>query len=348
MHRFRASAFPVEDYDTTNARIERGRMQEIGVRDGDTIKITGMKSSGAVCRPVEDGFRLPNDSDVTYLSPNPVILPEIRVSNLVAQNITGSGSGLIPVTVEKVHDGAVPADRVCLMSLNSNQDDAGFGRGRLDKLVVCRNNRLYFRDAEPANSFGYQVTGVEPGDYSQITSDTAVEFVPANPAVVRSSLNVVALDRLTDVVPIVYQEDRNGVVVTIPSLEVFETGIRFFVYIKGGFDPKQAVSGGHMSTVVTLEDDLGRSYALGMHEGGGSYSDEGFEHKYEIRGSPVSPDAKRLTVTLHEIVIQEPFPRGDTSRRHMLGTRSEYSKIYKMPSFWIISGPWKATFPTKR
>jgi len=243
-------------------------MQEIGLRDGDTIKITGMESSGAVCRPVEDGFKLPNDSDVTYLSPNPAILPEIRVSNLVALNITGTGSGLIPVTVEKVHDGTVPADRVCLMSLNSNQDDAGFGRGRLDKLVVCKDDRLHFRDAEPANSFGYQVTGVEPGDYSQITGDTTVEFVPADPAVIRSRHNEMAPGKLTDVVPIVYQESKSGVVVTVPSLEVFETGVRFFVYIKGSFDLKQAVPGHfHISMAVTMEDDLGNSHVLRMRGG---------------------------------------------------------------------------------
>jgi len=189
MHRFRLAAVPVDDYDTTNARIERGRMRELGVRDGDTIKITGPKSSGAVCRPVEDGFKLPNDSDVTYLSPDHVILPQIRVSNIVALNITGGGSGLIPVTVEKVHDGTVPAARVCMMSMNSNQDDACFDRGRLDKLVVCRNDRPYFQDAEPKNHFSYQVTCVEPVDYSQIMSDTAAEFVPANPAAARSSPN---------------------------------------------------------------------------------------------------------------------------------------------------------------
>jgi len=100
---------------------------------------------------------------------------------------------------------------------------------------------------------------------------------------------------------------------------------------------------------VTLDDDLGNSYAPRMREGGCQASPGEFEYKCEIHGSPVSPDAKRLTVTLYEIIIREPFPRGDASRRRpMRGTRLEYSKIDKTPPFYIISGPWKAVFPTKR
>ena len=348
MYRFRLSAFPVDDYDTTNARIEKKMMREIGLHDGDTIKITGMESSGAVCRQVEDGFEMPNDSDVTYLSPNPVVLPSIRVSNHVIRNINPHGSGLTPVSVEKMHDGTVEADRACLMSLNVNSNGAGFDKSRLNKLIACKNNRFYFRDAEPKNNFGCLITGVEPTDYAQITEDTAVEIVPADPKVIHSSFEGAALDRLVDVAPIVYQETRNGINATVPSLEVFETGIRFAVYIKSSFGRGQAVPDGSVSLTVTLEDDLGNSYALSQHGGSGSHSSDGFEYRYQFHCNPIIPNARRLTVTLHEIRIQERFPRDAGARRPWLETRLEYSKMGKMPPLFIISGPWRATFPTGR
>ncbi|MCH9659174.1 hypothetical protein K0U27_10915 [archaeon] len=63
---------------------------------------------------------IPNDSEITYLNDNPVSLPQIRASNLVLQNINRHGAGLIPITVEKIHNQTVPASRVCMMLLNSN------------------------------------------------------------------------------------------------------------------------------------------------------------------------------------------------------------------------------------
>jgi len=349
VNRFRVSAFPVDDYDTTNARIEKGRMQEIGVRDGDTIRITGMRSSGAICRPVEDGFKIPNDSEVTYLSPNPTILPGIRVSNHIMRNIIHTSSGLIPVTVEKIRDGTLPASRVCLMSLNVNSRDGDFDKSRLDGLVVCRNNRLYFGAEEPKNNFGYMVSNVEPADYSQITRHTAIEFVPADTQAILSSQNRAVLDRLEDVIPIVYQEDKNSAAVTIPSLEVFETGIRFFIYIKGSLDQRRVDYDGHISIAVTLEDDLDSQYDLSIGGGGGSSSPDKFEYRHEIRGNPINPDAKHLTITLHEILIQERFMMGARTRnRPVSETRSEYSKIGRFPSVSIISGPWRVAFPVRR
>ena len=211
MNRFRLSACPVDDYDTSVVRIEKSKMQEMGIRDGDTVKITAMESTGAVCHSTEDGFELSNDSEITYFNDNPVVFPSLRVSNFVGQNINRHGAGLIPVTVEKIHDGVSQAKRVCLMSLNSNSDNANFDKSKLDGLVVTKNDRFTFRDAEPKNNFGYMVTCVEPADYSQITRHTAVEFVSVNPEVLHAPFAGVKLEKLQKVIPIVYQKSLNNV-----------------------------------------------------------------------------------------------------------------------------------------
>ena len=349
MNRFRLSTFPVDDYDTSVVRIEKSRMQEIGIREGDTVTISGGQSTGAICRSVDDGYVIPNDSKITYLNDNPVILPQIRASNLVLQNINRHGAGLIPITVKKIHDGTVSASRVCMMLLNSNPDISKIGAEKVDGLVVSKDDRFMFHDAERQNNFGCLITSVEPADYSQITKDTHLEFASANPDVLRSSAGGPILEKLQDVIPIVYEEDLNNVNVMIPSIEIFDTGFRFYLHIKSDFDSNQMNQGGHVSVMVTLEDDLGNSYDMSSHGGGGTHSVEGFEYRHEFHGRPFGSNVKSLTITLHEILMQERFPPGNASfgRKPMRATKSEYAKIDKFPSFSIIQGPWKTSFALK-
>ena len=351
MNRFRLSTFLVDDFDTSIVRIEKSKMREIGIRDGDTVKITGMESTGAVCSPIDDGFEMPNDSEITYINDNPVILPPIRTSNFVGRNINRLGVGLIPVTVTKMHDGTSPASKVCLMSLNSNLDNTSFDKSKMHGLIATKHDRFTFRDPEPKNNFGYMVTCVEPSDYSQITKDTAIEFVTVSPEALHTSLAGAKLEKLQEVIPIAYQKTLNNIDVMMPSIEIFHTGFRFYVYIKSDFDSDQKVLNGSVSVVVTLDDDIGNPYVLTSHGGGGSHSPQGFEYKHEFHGKPFHSDAKHLTITLHEVLIQERFPREDSSahrQKPLMGTKEEYAKIDRFPSFFIIQGPWKAVFPVQK
>lgn len=350
MNRFRLSAFPVDDYDTSVVRIEKSKMQEIGICKGDTVRIKGVESTGAICYSVDDGFEMPNDSEITYLNEKPEILTSIRASNHVLQNINRHGAGLITVAVEKIHDGTLPAHKVCLMSLNSSSDNEDFDKGKLDNIIASNNDRFYFPMPERKYMYRYLVTHVEPANYCQITKDTEIEFVPTDPNIVHLSFSGVNLERLQNVISVVYEQTLNKVNVMIPSLEVFDTGFRFYLYTKSSFDSNQIVPNGSVSVVVTMEDDLGNSYDLSSHGGGGSHSQEGFEYKHEFHGKPFDSDAKHLTITLHEILIQERFPRESSSfrQKHFMGTKDEYAKIDKFPSFFIIQGPWRVTFPLNR
>lgn len=322
-------------------------MNEIGLKDGDTIKISGSTSTGAQCYSVEDGFEMPNDSEITYISPKPMVLPKIRASNIVGQNINSRGSGLIPVRVEKMFDGTRPATRICLMPLHSISGNSGFQTEKIVGLVACKNNRISFRDADPKKNFGFYVDSVEPSDYCQITKDTKIEIAKSESGKIHSSFKDPNLDKLEKVIPIVYQETVNNVEVLIPSLEIFDSGFRFYLYVKSKFGMDQNFPNGHLSVVVTLDDDLGNSYNLNMQGGGGSHSPGEFEYKYQFSGMLFSKEAKVLYITLHEILIQEPFPRPDMSfrKKPMLETKFQYGKIDKFPSFSIIQGPWKTTIP---
>lgn len=347
---YRIHPILADDFDTTTVRIEKSQMQRLGINEGDTVKVMGTKSAGAICRSIDDGFKLPSDSDIIYASKNAAILPQLRPSNFVAENITDHrGSGVIPITLEKIWDGALAASKVSLMPLSSGTNTGNFDKNKLNKAIVCKNNRFHFRDSDPRKNFGFLVTGVEPSDYSQIIKDTEIEFVPTDPNIIHSSYGVLKLERLQNVVPIVYEATLENVTVTIPSLEIFDTGIRFYVYIKGDYGNGKTFPNGHTSVIVTLHDEVGNMYAVTSNGGGGSQSPTGFEFNYNFHASLLKQDVKQLTITIKEIIIQEQFPRpgNDMMRpnRMMSGTKEEYARIKKFPSFFIISGPWQVTFP---
>lgn len=349
---FRVHPTIADDLDTTIIRIEKSQMQKLGISEGDTVKVTGTKSTGATCYSINDVFKLPSDSDIIYASKNAATLPQLRPSNFVAENMTGhGGSGLVPVTLEKVCEGTSAASRVLLMPLHSTTNTDNFDKSQLNKAIICKNDRFHFRDSDPRKNFGFLVAGVEPSDYTQVTKDTEIEFVPTDPNIVHSSYGVFKLERLQKVIPIVYETTSENVTVTIPSLEIFDTGIRFHVYVKGSYGDK-LYQNGSTSVAATLYDNAGKVYALANHSRGGSSSPAGFEYNYEFHGKPLPPETKQLTITIKEIIIQEQFPRPNDvamrPNRMMLGTKEEYAKIKKFPSFFIISGPWQVTFPLNR
>ena len=91
LNRFRLSTFPVDDYDTSVVRIEKSRMQKLGIQEEDTVKISGAQSTGAICLSVDDGYVIQNDSEITYLNDDPVILPRIRAAILYYKTSTATG-----------------------------------------------------------------------------------------------------------------------------------------------------------------------------------------------------------------------------------------------------------------
>ena len=350
MNRFRVLPPLVNDLDTTIVRIEYSQMQKLGINEGDTVKITGTANTGATCYPLDDGFKLSNDSDIFYLPENSTVLPQLRPSNFVAENMADhSGAGLIPAKIEKISDGTTPASKVTLMSLSSNADISQFDKNKLNKAIVCKNNRFSFRDAESRRNFTFQVTDVEPKDYTQINYKTNIEFTTTKMDRLSSILNDDNFENLTKVIPIVYQEKKHNVYVTIPSIEIFNGGFRFYVYVRGKFEMENQIPNGHTSIIVSMQDNIGTSYFLQSKGGGGSHSPMGFDLKYEYRGKAIKLESSKFTITVDEIIIQEQFPRPDMTIRekqnHMMrGTKEEYQSIEKFPAFYIISGPWKAEF----
>ncbi|AFU60169.1 hypothetical protein Ngar_c32540 [Candidatus Nitrososphaera gargensis Ga9.2] len=96
-----------EDFNTSIIRIESSQMRELGINSGDIVR--GVRSTGVICMLIEDGYKQPSDSTITYLHELGIILPQARISNIVALNTNNKGASM--VEIEKVAQ-STPAQRV--------------------------------------------------------------------------------------------------------------------------------------------------------------------------------------------------------------------------------------------
>lgn len=349
MNEFRPLPPMVDDLETTTIRIEKSQMRRLGINEGDTVKVTGAASTGAVCHSVEDGFKMSSDPDIFYSPEGRGVLPQLHAGGQVLRNLSPRDSvAFAPVSLEKICDGARPASRVSLMPRDSGVDSVKLDREKLHGIVTCRGDEIRQLDPDAANGRMFMVTGVEPSDYAQITKDTEMDLVPFDLDAVHSQLGIFKPEGLQDVVPIVYEERIGDVTLTIPSLEVYGNGVRFNVHAKGTHSVARRFTGGRPDIVTAMHDGAGNRHALFKLGGSGSNSPEEFEHDYEFFARPLPPGTRHLTITVREIVFMESFPRPDRRSRFRPGrvmreTREEYEQIAKFPSLLVLSGPWNAT-----
>src|SRR2546426_7350544 len=85
-----------EDFNRSIIRIENDQMQELGINSGDVVQVTGVRSTGAICMPIEIGYKQSSDSKITYF-PESRILPQARISNIVALNTNNEDASIVEI-----------------------------------------------------------------------------------------------------------------------------------------------------------------------------------------------------------------------------------------------------------
>lgn len=325
-----------EDLGKTVIRIEQQQMDFLGIMSGDTVKVTWQKSTGAFCFPLENGFKQPNDSKMTYL-PNTQILPQARPSEIVIANTGNIGNGPVQIEIEKIDSRS--AHSVVLGSFDPEVSLNRLDISKLHGLIVCNNNQLNLTDRHGQNR-SLVIVDVQPGNYAIITKDTKIDFVDTIPPQRLSPICFSRLKNLMRVIPVSAHIQKESITVTIPSLEIYDDGFRAYVYLRGKCEPSALESFHPMSGLPTLvRDDLGNSYTVFSNGGGGSSGPNEFEYDWQIRGSPINPSAKELIITIKEIIFQGMFLAPSTQPPMM--TEIRYSSETQMPPIQIISGPWE-------
>ena len=349
-----------DDLLSTTIRIEKSQMERLGIKTGEIVKITGTRTTAATCLPIENGFSMPSDPDITYLE-NSHVLPQARPGGITMENLNHrGGEGLGQVKIEKTTSSI--AEKISLIRVGKMQPNRSqFDESKLFGLVATKDDRIYFRDEDYQLNFGCTVKDVQPEGFCVIDKDTILEFSDDLPRQKRiRPVNRGEFNTLIKVIPISYQTKMDIFTLTIPSLEIYEEGLRYHLYIKGTYgEDNLNFMHSHVTSDVTVRDDLGNQYEIVVRGGGGSSGPNGFEYKWEGIVPPINENAKEIVLTIHEIRWQASMQNPPTMqqptkdmRRSNISFQSRkiyrqprYSEIEKFPPSMICSGPWEVKIP---
>src|SRR6185437_736920 len=185
-------------------------------------------------------------------------------------------------------------------------------------------------------------------NYEKETLDmTKLEFIEAS----QEDFHFIPeLDRLHKVIPVIKQIKTEIFEMTFPALEVYDTGVRFYLYVKEKLVP-QRQEFGHpaLSPTVKIWDDLGNSYVVFHYQGQGGYSTNMTDfhyHMYGIMIPTLDGNAKELNFVIQEISWHRmPSPRGGVEAA---GKRP--SANFMTPSkmtIEIMGKPWEFKIPLR-
>lgn len=328
-----------EDFNKSIIRVEANQMLQLGINPGDVVKVTGVRSTGAICMPIENGYRQPSDSRITYL-PETGIMPQARISNIVALNTNNEGA--LMVEMDKVAQSTI-AQKVTLTTWDANCIGKSLDEERFAGLVLCKGDRIVFNDdKETVPSCLYWVTDVYPNDFSIIGKGTRIELSTRPPTRDElKALNYIAdLTQLKAVIPVARQLKTGNVDITIPSIEIYDDGARFYLYLRGTYGRGQGLAGSNILLELAAKDDIGNFYAARTNGGSASVSAYSFSCDYTCMVAPkIDPNAKELTILLKEILFHAslcpPFQASESESVMMLSEGNKY------PDMFVLSGPWE-------
>jgi len=352
---FRVYPPSADDLLSTTIRIEKSQMERLGIKTGEIVKVTGMRSTAATCLPLDDGFNASSDPDITYLGNTPA-LPQARPGGITMENLSHrGGEGLGQIQIEKVQSSV--AEKILLVKVGQVQSGKiGFDITRLFGLVTSKGDRIYFRDEDYQLNFGCTVKEVQPEGFCVIDKDTKLVFSEDTPRPKDIHVNRGDLYNLTKVIPISRQIKTDTFALTIPSLEIYEEGLRCYVYIKGKYGANMRFMHSHVTADIVIADDLGKHYDATVNGGGGSSGPDDFDYKWDVLIPPINSVVKEIVLTVREIRWQEsmnrPPPMSPTkdirrnpSVKERTNIRPKYSEIEKFPASMICSGPWEIRIP---
>lgn len=368
-----------DDKYKTIARIETSQMEKFGIKSGDILKIANHKTVYVICLPLE---QKPNTPEMVFLNESKNI-PQIFASNAIFSNLMLFAGSASMIQVSKTglsidSPKTSVASKVILATMSGHLTLGNDYQNKVDfshfqGYLVAKNDRITAPLIEGKSEFSSVILDVKPeAEISVIGKNTTFEFQDSTAEVFRKNMPPQSgLKNLLDVVPIVKKiQVENDIVVTIPSLEIYENGAKLDIYITErlhetkevnipgdvkGYTMKQPVQklNGIPRINLQIHDDIGNSYL--MMPGGGSGSGCSFasdsdwefystqEISYLMR--QIDPNAKEATVVIKEMIWENhsyDLMMPPTKPPHM--TMMDSNKIQLM----IATGPWMFKIPLKQ
>lgn len=350
---FRVQATHPEDLGKTAVRMKRAKMDELGIKQGAIVKITGGRPAYAFCLPWDDDYDRQDETRFVFLDESSKSVPELKLSDQVYSNVRNFHSGSL-VMLEK--SSAVRAEKITIRPLYGIDDGEKlhYNLGWLeDQVVVSRGDRIIGRNNGPKNTPGFFVIGGTPDSHAWIVDrETPVEISDNMPE--DFSRMITETGNLTRVIPIVQKIKGHDFEATIASIEVYDKCMKILVYVKDAIVHQEEWSGGFCTPAIWAWDDLGNKYLLnrfGSRSGGSQLLDSMWGKKDRLNFSEtsciLSPSldgkAQELTLSVEQLMWDirkhQPPQKATAVEKRKPVVMTPVSRSEE--KFVIHGGPWK-------
>ncbi|MGI0058655.1 MAG: hypothetical protein ACREBJ_02705 [Nitrosotalea sp.] len=301
---FRVIPSHPDDRGKNRIRVGKDQMRKLGISSGDTVLVTGTKTTAAICLPSDDK-RLPHDPEFEFLYDTGTKLPTARLNDVTLYNARENNL-LSVVQVEKAktteaHQVILSAGEIFFYRKENLglQDLYGMPFVKCDRIRITNtkyDTRFPFVE--------FVVVDASPdGDSYVITEKTIVEFSPYK---TRTS-HVTQLSNLRQEIQLGKKIRDKRITITLESLEIYDEGCRFFLDIKYVFDdPKEWVEN-RMYAAMSISDDVGNNYRCKDLRQTGSHWSKDSPQYTRLRGimvPPIKHNASRLALEIKELTWQ--------------------------------------------
>ncbi len=343
---FRVIPSHPDDRGKNRIRVGRDQMRKLGISNGDTVLVTGARTTAAICLP-SDGKRLPHDPEFEFFYDTGTKLPTARLSDITLYNVRDNNL-LSVVQVKKAN--AVEAHQVIL-----SVREIFFYRKEnlvlqdLYGMPFVKYDRVRIANTEPNTKFPFVefvVVDASPdGEIYIMTEKTIVEFAPYKTKI----SHVTQMSNLKQKIQLGRKILDKRLELTLESLEIYDEGCRFFLDIRYVFDdPKEWVEN-RMYATISISDDGGNNYKCAdLRETSSRWSEDSpqYTRLVGIMVPPIKNNASRLALEINELTWQI------RQKKDLQFIDQTNSAIKKEPTvvsvrqhhksmYMITQGPWR-------
>jgi len=328
------------------------QMQELGIQNGDIVKITGGKTTYAFCLEWNDNYDKQNEKNFVCLDESSKNIPVIKASDLTYSNLQNRHFGNL---VELEKSSAIKAYQIMMIPLyvlGTEKKDYNIDWLE-EQVVVSKEDHIRGRHHDPKKIPGFFVMGGIPDSQAWIMDkNTAIEISNKTPE--NFNRMIINAGNLNSVIPVVQRIKGDGFEVTISSIEVYDNCMKILMYVKDILVHQEDWTSGLCTPTIRGWDDLGNKYVLNRYgaRGGGSQlgdslwgvtSRSNFSEISCILTPTLDKHAQELTLSIEQLlwdVRKHPMPQRVTPVE-------KGQPIVMTPSsrldekFVIHGGPWE-------
>lgn len=342
-----------QDLGKTTIRMKKTHMQELGIQNGDIVKITGGKTTHAFCLQWDDDYDNQNEKNFVCLDESSKKMPVIKISDLTYSNLRNFHFGNL---VELQKSNAVKANKVTITPLYvlgaTEKNDYNLDWLK-EEIVVSKGDRIVGRNDDPKKIPGFFVINGTPDSQAWIIDkDTPIEISDKIPDDFHHMIT--AGGNLNSVIPVVQQIKGDDFEATISAIEVYDNCMKILMYVKDIIVHQEDWTSGLCTPTIKAWDELGNQYVLNRYSGRGGSTQFGdslwgktnrnnFSEISCIITPTLDKHAQELTLSIEQLlwdVRRHPMPQRVTPVKK--GLPIVMTPVSRLDEKFVIhGGPWE-------